>query len=170
MDRPTSASARATQAITLAGTIAAEYPAPSAKGSSASAYTATAISAPYTPSHVLPGLIAGASLRFPNRRPTKYAAESATHTIAINARSKAGERACSCTTATQVAISASQPTRVSTTFDSTRQPKYSHAGAITTQNRVAAPQIETTNGSGHPPAASKPPHRVRSMQAPIRTD
>src|SRR5262245_52990867 len=62
-----------------AGALATQLSDPSAFH--ASAYTATATRAPATPSHVLPGLIDGASFRLPKRLPTKYAAESEIHTV-----------------------------------------------------------------------------------------
>src|SRR5688500_17650955 len=57
---------------------------------------------PNTPSQVLPGLTAGASLCLPKRRPAKYAATSATQTTTASASSSHGLMSRSTTNANHV--------------------------------------------------------------------
>src|SRR6185436_4057156 len=98
----------------------------------------TAASAPITPSQVLPGLIAGASLRLPKARPAKYAAISAVQTRPIAARRRPGE-ACNQVIACQNGISTSQPTKPSRIGSRDRHWLYSHGGTIANQNTAARP-------------------------------
>src|SRR6187401_3014037 len=101
---------------------------------------ATAIHAPYTPSHDLPGLTAGASLRLPNVRPAKYAAVSAIHTIAIAASTSHGERACSCTMAIHAPASTTSPMTIMASLPCVGQRLITHGGATKIQNSDARPQ------------------------------
>src|SRR5437667_537724 len=103
-----------------------------------------------TPSHVLPGLIQGASLCLPNARPEKYAAVSAIQTIAINASASPGERACNSTTATHAAIKTSQPTMATPSRDVGLQCPRSQNGATSSQNSVAGAQTASTMPLGQP--------------------
>ncbi len=90
---------------------------------------------------------------------------SATHTIAIAASASHGERACSSTTATQAAISTSQPTTATTSGERGFQRLRSQAGTTISQNSVAGPQTASTTPSGQPSA--KPASGENSRLTPI---
>src|SRR4051812_36530314 len=100
---------------------------------------ATAIQAPYTPSHDLPGLTTGASLCRPNLRPLKYAAVSAIHTIAMAASTSHGDWACNCTSAIHAPSSTTTPTNVMRIAAWVGQRDATHGGASRIQNSDAAP-------------------------------
>src|SRR5207237_2425248 len=72
-------------------------------------YTATPANAPITPSHVLPGLTAGASLCLPKRLPAKYAEMSATQITAATASRSHGLTSRNTTKANQVGHMTIQP-------------------------------------------------------------
>src|SRR5688572_23401130 len=92
--------------------VASAQPGDSSHQPATSANSAHAASAPYTPAIVLPGLIFGASLVVPNRRPAKYAPMSAHHTSTTTNSSQYGPRSgapCSSTAAAHAGTTASSP-------------------------------------------------------------
>src|SRR5687768_3546883 len=91
---------------------------------------------PTTPSQVLPGLIAGASLCLPKRLPAKYAAMSATHTINARASSVHGLMSRSTTSANHVGQITIQPATAQVEGDG-RSLLRNQSGAATTQNTTA---------------------------------
>ena len=119
---------------------------------SASPYAATPASAPYTPSHVFPGLIPGASFLLPKARPAKYAAMSATHTRAAIARRSQGLASRSTMNANHVGHTTSQPAAAQTHGEG-RAFFASHAGAAAIQNAaermnaVEAAEVKAPSGS-----------------------
>src|SRR6185503_409478 len=92
--------------------------------------------APYTPSQVLPGLTAGASLRRPKRLPAKYAAMSATQTRAARASSSHGLVSRSTTKASHAGHATIHPATAHIDDDGRRR-LASQYGAPTTQKTVA---------------------------------
>ncbi len=91
--------------------------------------------------------------------------ESAIHTSAIAASTIHGERACNCTSATQVANSSSQPSTSAPTPCGKCQRRESHAGINSTQNAVASTSSGTAIAAGQP-AEPKPAAGTSSSTSP----
>src|SRR5262245_5089128 len=86
------------------------------------------------PSQLLPGLMEGASLRFPQARPTKYAAVSAIHTRTSTSSTSSG---CSVIMASPAGTSTAKPAAASHSVSLGRTPRHIHSGATTIQKSAA---------------------------------
>src|SRR5690348_14862811 len=114
---------------------------------------ATAAIAPAAPSHVLPGLTAGASLWRPKLLPAKYAATSAIHTIAAIASSSHGLASRSTTKANHVGHTTIQPA-IAQIQGPGRAWRASHMGAAAIQKMVATTKAARATAM-NPPSGSR---------------
>ena len=116
------------------------------------------MSAPITPSQVLPGLICGASLWRPKRRPAKYAAVSAIQTTSRTHQQQSRGDFCSGTTASHAGTRTIQPATPSSSGCVTRHLKYSQTGAAIAQNtsasRYSAGRNDSRSSAGQAPACA----------------